>query len=50
MPTSVVTSKVQVELPVFESTWTDRLDEFKQAVLDHKKEFPETCKDTNDQI
>ena len=47
MPTNVVTKKVQVELPIFESIWTERLEEFKQAVLEHKKEFPETCKDTN---
>ena len=27
--------------------WTERLDEIKKDILDHKKEFPETTPDNN---
>ena len=44
---NVVISKVSVEMPIFESRWTERLDEFKQNILDHKKENPDSVSDNN---
>jgi hypothetical protein len=44
---AITLSKVQIEMPIFESKWTERLDEFKQIILDYKKENPDTCKDSN---
>ena len=44
---SITLSKVQVELPIFETIWTEKLDEFKQIILDYKKENPDTIKDSN---
>ena len=44
---AVEISTVKVELPIFQTMWTDRLDEFKQSILDHKKEFAETTPDFN---
>lgn len=45
--TNVEISKVSVEMPIFESRWTERLDELKQNILDHKKENPDSVSDNN---
>ena len=37
----------KVEMPIFQTMWTERLDEIKKDILDHKKEFPETTPDNN---
>lgn len=47
MPTSVEYLKVEVEMPIFQTMWTERLDEFKQIILNHKKEFPNSYTDSN---
>jgi hypothetical protein len=47
MSTSVELLKVDVEMPVFQTMWTERLDEFKQLILEHRKEFPTNCQDCN---
>ena len=47
MPSKVEIAKVDAKLPVFETSWTEHLDEHKQSILDHKKEFQKTTKDNN---
>ena len=31
--------KPKIEMPIFQTIWSERLDEIKQDILDHKKEF-----------
>ena len=47
MPSKVEIAKVDAKLPVFETSWTEHLEENKQSILDHKKEFQKTTKDNN---
>lgn len=39
--------KPKIEMPIFQTIWSERLDEIKQDILDHKKEFSETTPDDN---
>lgn len=47
MSSNVEVLQVQVEMPIFQTMWTERLSEFKQLVLDNKKEFPKHHQNSN---
>ena len=47
MALDVNIQNLKVEMPIFQTMWTERLDEIRQDILDHKKEFSETIPDNN---